>query len=299
MRSRSRDQVQAIATTEPSTGLRPIRLRLLKLWVWFTDVIHPDEFQVTLVWAGVIGFAGALSSIAFRWLAALAHMALTGDATLRMVETFSHLPMWQRLLTPALGGLIAGFCISFGQRFHRSVATTDYMEAIVLGNGRIPVRLSLIKTASAMFTIASGGSIGREGPLVQLSSLVASITGRLRNWSTPRLRLLVGCGAAAGIASAYNAPIAGALFVAEIVLGSVAMEFFGPLVFASVIATLTVRGFIGGDPMYAIPHFRLNSNWEILPYLLLGLFAGGRAVVFALADRSEGLLRSSARSRFF
>ena len=98
------------------------------------------------------------------------------------------------------------------------------------------------------------------------------------------MRLLVGCGAAAGIASAYNAPIAGALFVAEIVLGSVAMEIFGPLVFASVIATLTVRGFIGSDPIYAIPHFQLNSNWEILPYLLLGLFAGvGRAVVSAAA----------------
>jgi CIC family chloride channel protein len=86
--------------------------------------------------------------------------------------------------------------------------------------------------------------------------------------------LLVGCGAAAGIASAYNAPIAGALFVAEIVLGSVAMEIFGPLVFSSVIATLTVRAFLGTDPLYAIPAFRLNHSWEIVPYLLLGLGAG-------------------------
>src|SRR4051812_7220072 len=93
-------------------------------------------------------------------------------------------------------------------------------------------------------------------------------------WSTPRLRLLVGCGAAAGIASAYNAPIAGALFVAEIVLGSVAMEIFGPLVFSSVIATLTVRAFLGADPLYEIPAFRLNHSWEIVPYLVLGLGAG-------------------------
>jgi CIC family chloride channel protein len=102
--------------------------------------------------------------------------------------------------------------------------------------------------------------------------------------------LLVGCGAAAGIASAYNAPIAGALFVAEIVLGSVAMEIFGPLVFASVIATLTVRGFMGSDPIYAIPHFQLNSNWEIAPYILLGLFAGIIAPWFLrLLDASERL----------
>ncbi len=98
--------------------------------------------------------------------------------------------------------------------------------------------------------------------------------GAAMHWSTPRLRLLVGCGAAAGIASAYNAPIAGALFVAEIVLGSVAMEIFGPLVFSSVVATLTVRGFLGGDPLYEIPPFRLNTNSEIIPYLLLGVVAG-------------------------
>jgi CIC family chloride channel protein len=148
------------------------------------------------------------------------------------------------------------------------------MEAIVLGDGRIDVRHSVVKCLSAMFTIASGGSIGREGPLVQLSSLVASQIGRWRHWSPPRLRLLVGCGAAAGIASAYNAPIAGALFVAEIVLGSMAMEIFGPLVFSSVVATLTVRGLLGGNPLYDIPPFKLNSTWEIIPYLGLGLLSG-------------------------
>src|SRR4029077_8677060 len=145
---------------------------------------------------------------------------------------------------------------------------------VVLGDGKISTRRSLAQCFSAMFTIASGGSIGREGPLVQLASLIASLIGRLQNWSSPRLRLLVGCGAAAGIASAYNAPIAGAVFVAEIVLGSGAMEIFGPLIFSSVIATLTARAFLSGSPLYDIPPFQLNGNWEIVPYLLLGLFAG-------------------------
>ena len=175
---------------------------------------------------------------------------------------------------PGVGGLVAGAILQFGMRWHGQLTTTDYMEAVVLGDGKISTRRSLAKCLSALFSIASGGSIGREGPLVQLSSLSASIAGRLQKWSPPRLRLLVGCGAAAGIASAYNAPIAGAVFVAEIVLGSVAMEIFGPLVFSSVIATLTVRGFLGGNPLYDIPPFQLNGNWEIIPYLLLGLFAG-------------------------
>lgn len=249
-------------------------LRRLKFWVWFTEVAHPSELQITLFWAGIVGFLGALCSVGFRLSVDAVHRLLTGNVAPGVAESFGHLPPWQRVAVPAVGGLVAGAIMHFGLRWPPSGTTSDYMEAVVLGDGRISARRSLVKCLSALFTIASGGSIGREGPLVQLASLVASLTGRLQNWSAPRLRLLVGCGAAAGIASAYNAPIAGALFVAEIILGSVAMEIFGPLVFASVIATLTVRGFLGGNPLYEIPPFKLNSNWEILPYVVLGLVCG-------------------------
>src|SRR6476646_6079564 len=242
--------------------------------MWFKEKAQPTDLQLTLLWAGIVGFCGAICSIGFRLATGAVHKLLTGSPAPHLSESFAHLPLWMRLIVPGVGGLIAGGILQFGMRWHGQLTTTDYMEAVVLADGKISTRRSLVKCLSALFSIASGGSIGREGPLVQLSSLVASIAGRLRGWSTPRLRLLVGCGAAAGIASAYNAPIAGALFVAEIVLGSVAMEIFGPLVFASVIATLTVRGFMGSDPIYAIPAFRLNHSWEIVPYLLLGLVAG-------------------------
>ncbi len=275
---------------EGAPALRAGSLRRLKWWVWFKDVAHPSDLQITLAWAGLIGAGGALTSIGFRYITSELHKLMTGSATPGLVESFVALSWSARLTIPAIGGLLAGLVLYLGMRWHGGVTTADYMEAVVLGDGKISTRRSLVKCLSAMFTIASGGSIGREGPLVQLSSLVASTAGRWRGWSTPRLRLLVGCGAAAGIASAYNAPIAGALFVAEIVLGSVAMEIFGPLVFASVIATLTVRGFIGSDPIYAIPHFQLGSNWEIVPYLALGLFAGVIAPWFLrLLDASERL----------
>ncbi len=257
-----------------ASAFRLSSLQRLKLWVWFQERLRPSDLQITLVWAGIIGFCGALCSIGFRLATGVVHHFLTGNSTRGMAESFSELSPTLRFVVPAAGGLIAGAIMHFGGRWRGQITTTDYMEAVVLSDGTISARRSLVKCFSALFTIASGGSIGREGPLVQLSSLVASLFGRLRHWTTPRLRLLVGCGAAAGIASAYNAPIAGALFVAEIVLGSVAMEIFGPLVFASVIATLTVRGFIGGAPLYQIPPFRLNGNWEIVPYLLLGLGAG-------------------------
>ena len=129
----------------------------------------------------------------------------------------------------------------FSARFVRESRTTDYMEAVVIGDGILSTRQSLLKSLSALFSISSGGSIGREGPLVQLAAMFASAIGRILHVSSPRLRLLVACGAAAGIASAYNAPVAGALFVAEVVMATMSMEVFGPLVCSSVVATLTTR----------------------------------------------------------
>lgn len=265
---------------------------LLRLRVFLTELFRLNELQVTLFWAGVIGFLGAVSSVAFRRLTDLVHWLLTHQHG-GLVESFAHLPPWQRVFTPAIGGLIAGGIMYLGMRLSRKKVSTDYMEAIVLGDGVVPARLSLVKCTSALFTVASGGSIGREGPLVQLSAMLASVVGRARRAPTVQLRLLVACGAAAGIASAYNAPIGGAMFVSEIVLGSMAMETFGPLVFASVVATLTVRQFLGGNPLYEIPVIRLETSWEILPHLLLGLLAGLAAPLFLR------LLRASERGFAF
>jgi CIC family chloride channel protein len=188
---------------------------------------------------------------------------------------FAGLAPWQRLVTPIVGGLIAGGVLYFGGRWHlRRDSSTDFMEAVVLGEGSLSFRSSCVKILSAAFSVTSGGSIGREGPMVQLSSLLASLVGRTRKWSVAQRRLILACGASAGIAAAYNAPIAGALFVAEIVVGSIAMETFGPLIFSSVLATQTVHFLAGSDPLYVIPPFRLQSGVELFYYLALGLLAG-------------------------
>jgi CIC family chloride channel protein len=277
--------------SRPAEFRRRRRLvRLLRLRVWLFEHVRPNELQVTLFWAGVIGFLGALASVGFRDLLSLLHMALTGYRT-AVVESFQHLAWWQRLTLPALGGVMAGLAILLGTRLSPRKSSTDYMEAVVLGDGVVPARLSLAKSASALFSIASGASIGREGPMVQLSAMLASLVGRARRTPTLQLRVLVACGAAAGIASAYNAPIGGALFVAEIVLHSMAMETFGPLVFSSVVATLTVHQFLGGGPIYPIqvPVVRLQSPYEMALFLGLGLVAGVAAPWFLR------LLRASER----
>jgi len=252
---------------------KPALVRLLRLRVWLADVLRLGELHGTLFWAGLVGFIGGVTSLIFRGGIHEIQWILTRHAG-SLVETAFNLPPWQRLLVPAIGGMLAGLVIHLGMRLVKGQSSTDYMEAIALGDGVIRLRSTLVESLSSLLTIASGGSIGREGPMVQLSAMTASFLGCLANFSTPRLRLITACGAAAGIASAYNAPIAGALFVAEVILGSIAMESFGPLIFSSVIATVTVRQLFDAKPIFKIPSFELISNFELVPYLMLGAIAG-------------------------
>lgn len=248
-------------------------LRLLRWRLWILEKLKPSPWQETLAFAAVAGMLGALTALAFRGGVDVAHRVLTGN-TEGIVDSFRQLEPWQRLAIPAVGGLMAGLVLLFGQRLHRGQSSTDYMEAILIGSGQVPARPSIVKSLAAMFSIASGGSIGREGPMVQLAAVAASRLGRWCNLSAPQQRLLVACGAAAGIASAYNAPIAGSFFVAEIILGSIAMESLGPLAVSAVAATLTMRTLSNAHTLYTVPAFTLHSLWEIGPFLVLGALAG-------------------------
>ena len=238
--------------------------------------------QTTLLWAGLVGFLGALASLAFREAIAWMQLLLTGGEE-GLVQAARALPPLRRLVLPALGGAGAGAVMMVATRFARGQPATDFLEAIVLGNGVMPVRPILARCSSALLSIASGGAMGREGPMVQLSGMVGSVLGQRLGLSPTRLRLLVACGVAAGIASAYRAPIAGSLFVAEIVLGSIAMESFGPLVFAAVVANLTVRQVGERGPLYNAVGLQLVSAWEIVPFLMVGLLAGLLAPPFLRA----------------
>ncbi len=272
-------------TTEPAKKPHPLiirrLLRLLRFRVWIQEHLQPTEWQATLIWAAVAGFLGALAAIVFSLLTENIYDWF-GSRRLGIVDSIRELPWWGCLLVPSVGGALAGAILAFGQRLTRSQSSTDYMEAIAIGTGRLPIRASLVKSGAALFSIGSGGSIGREGPMVQLAAMLASMVGRWRKFSPPQQRLLVACGASAGIASAYNAPIAGSFFVSEIILGTIAMESLGPLTISAVAATLTVRGMTAAHVLYKVPTFQLNSPLEMMPYLALGLLAGLIAPLFLM-----------------
>lgn len=252
---------------------------LLKLRTRAQTLFRLSDAHTMLVWSVIVGIGGALATVAFREGIELIQRAVSGTSG-SFTEMAKRLPWQIRFWLPAAGGFLAGCVLLVAQRDARKQSKTDYMEAVALGDGVVPVRQSLWRSASSLLTIGSGGSIGREGPMVQLAALAASLVGRFAHFDPPRLRLLVACGAAAGITSAYNAPIAGAFFVCEIVLGSIAMESFGPVVVASVVANIVMREFAGYKPPYEMPVFPAVAGWEVLFFVALGLLCGAAAPQF-------------------
>ncbi|MBV9672630.1 MAG: ClcB-like voltage-gated chloride channel protein [Verrucomicrobia bacterium] len=277
--------------------LSPFIQRLLKLKVWSVEHLRIGDRQLMLVWAALIGLLGTAAAECFRKATELIHFLFTGNR-LEIISSFSQLPLWQRLVVPTLGGLLAGTVLLIGRLLtsrNQQKSTTDYMEAIVVGSGNISVSASIVKSLSALFSISTGASIGREGPLVQISSLVASLIARFREFPIAQRRHLVACGAAAGIASAYNAPIAGSFFVAEIILGTVVVEALGPLILAAVTATFTGQLLHGGGPLYKSQGFLLHTYWELIPLSFVGLFAGLLAPVYLRFLRSTERLMSKVK----
>ena len=170
----------------------------------------------------------------------------------------------------------------FTQRFVPAKAT-EYMEAVALGNGYVPPKPSLLRSLSAVFSIGSGASIGREGPLVQSAAVVGSALGRFFHLSAPRLRLVVACAAASGMSAAFHTPLAGGLFVSEIVLGALTIDFLAPLLVASCAGYFTMGLFHEPAPIYQLQQeVSLTGNQHVLWCVLLGCLASLLASLWLL-----------------
>ncbi len=237
------------------------------------DKLCFSEEAFHLVLAGGVGVIGGLVNLCYYYAMESVKgffLRRPGDP----VEVAEMMNYWGRLITPTLGGLIAGLVLYFGLKFAGPQRSTNILEVVVAGDGKLPLRSGLVRFLSSLVTIGTGGSIGREGGIVELSATLASKWGQLAKWPPYRLRLLVGCGAASGIAAAYNAPITGAVFASLIVLGNFSMNLFAPLVFASVVATMITRTFFGIKSWYAPPSFDFTSVTQLPWFVLLGVATG-------------------------
>jgi len=176
--------------------------------------------------------------------------------------------------------LIVGIIVHFISPEVKGSGVPEVMESIAIKGGIIRLRVLITKTLAAAITIGSGGSAGREGPIIHIGAAIGSAFGQLSGLSPKKIRTFVACGAASGIAATFNAPIAGALFAVEVIIGDFAVPQFSPIVISSVVATVLSRHFIGDFPAFEVPPYDLISTIEFIPYTVIGIFAGFLAVLF-------------------
>ena len=226
-----------------------------------------------LLLAAVIGFLAGLASTLFRRLIEFFGDVFSADGLTVIGITGSSIPFLLPLM-PMIGGIITGIICHFFPDAVKENGVHRVMHAVAMKAGKIRKRTLLTCSTTSALTIGSGGSAGREGPTVQIGSAVGSALGNLFHLSHERVQVLVGCGAAAGIAASFNAPLAGVLFALEIILTNFTIHTFSPIVVASVIGTATGRAMEGNEITFSVPVHELVSYSEIIFYLFLGLLCG-------------------------
>jgi CIC family chloride channel protein len=246
--------------------------------------------------AMAVGLCGAVGAVVFRLLIRLVQATafegidglerLYGEGMLAEaidpLAAARALEWYWRLVIPAFGGLIVGPLIYFFAREAKGHGVPEVMAAVALRGGVIRKRIVAVKALASAISIGSGGSVGREGPIVQIASAMGSSIGQMLKVSASQLRVIVACGAAAGISATFNAPIAGALFAAEVIIGNFAVAQLSPIVISSVVATVVSRFFLGNHPAFVVPGYELVSPFELAPYMVAGVAAGFVALAFML-----------------
>jgi len=235
--------------------------------------------QNMLILAALLGFLAGFASTFFRWMIeffesifSVKGFSLAGIPP----QTYPFLLP----LMPMLGGLFIGLICKYFPNAVKENGVHKVMYAVALNDGKVRKRTIASCAVTSSITIGSGGSAGREGPTVQIGAAVGSTIGQLLHLSTERMRVLVGCGAAAGIAASFNAPLAGVLFALEIILGDFAIHTFSPIIIASVIGTVTGRALEGNEVTFNVPVHELVHPTEIIFYLALGVLCGIVARLF-------------------
>jgi len=248
-------------------------------------VFAEDTILVTL--AILIGFLAGLCAWGFLELIHFFRLSwkpwgaysgfIVGDLTTLLIP-----------LAPAFGGLLLGPLGALFPTEARGHGVPEVMESVVREGGILKPRTIFIRGIASAITIGTGGSAGREGPIAQIGSALGSYVAQVFKMSSNNVRTLLGAGAAGGIAAAFNAPIAGALFALEIVLGDWHITTFTPVIMSSVIATVTSRYLHGGKAIFDVPYYQLVNPVEIVFYIILGLLSGLVALLFIQSlDRFE------------
>jgi len=240
-----------------------------------------DEHTIMVLLGIIVGVVGGYGAVGFRYLINFIQSIAYGSSA-ELLDVIKSIPWYVRIAIPAIGGLIVGPTVYFFAREAKGHGVPEVMYAVALKQGIIRKRIVFIKALVSAICIGTGGSVGREGPIVQIGSAVGSALGQLFNVSANRIRTMVGCGAAAGIAATFNAPMAGSIFAVEIILGEFEIASFSPIVISAVSATAVSRHYLGDIPAFILPEYILHSSLEFPLYAILGILCALVAVGFTL-----------------
>ena len=246
-----------------------------KRFSWYLDRFSPPEGILLLILSVIVGASTGLASVFFVKLI----FAIQDFSYGSIAEAVPFLGKGIYLIIPILGGLLVGPLILFAQEA-KGHGVPEVMQALILRGGRIRARVAAAKIVASALCIGTGGSAGREGPIIQVGSAIGSSLGQILRLSDERVRNLVACGAAAGIAATFNAPIAGVAFAIEVLMCGLQMRAFGNVVIAAVSASVVSRNIIGNKFAFLVPAYSLHNPWEIVLYLILGLAAALVGVMF-------------------
>ena len=223
--------------------------------------------------AALVGILGGFGALFFKKLIFFIQYLFWHTVNMQP-GTLLAVPWWQRLIIPVIGGLIVGPLIYFLAREAKGHGVPEVIAAVVTSNSIIRPVVVLVKTFASAISIGSGGSVGREGPIVQIGAAIASSFGQILKLRPVQMKTIVGCGVAAGIGATFNAPIAGTIFALELIVSDFGLTTFTPIIVASVTSTAIIRQFQGNTLEFILPPFEMVSFWELFIYLLLGLIAG-------------------------
>jgi len=264
-----------------------------KILIGLRRILRNDQLVLALL-SVFIGLVGGGMVIAFREGILFFQSNFYGAPDERLYDVVAQLPWWQVLAVPTVGGLVVGVLVRYGLPGGHNQGVADVIEASALKGGTMSLTVGLRAAVVNALSIGSGASVGREGPAVHLGAALAGWIAKRVHLTRSLSRTVLGCGVAAAVAASFNAPIAGALFANEVVIGHYALKAFAPVVIASVTGTAISRAYYGDFPAFVLPPHQITSYLEFPAFILLGVLAGLTAsvllrAIFTAQDISQKL----------
>jgi chloride channel protein, CIC family len=273
------------ADVDEASAAGEAELRGLGLWRFRLSRAVAGQQRGLTVLAVLVGVGAGLGAVAFRYMILGLTYVFTGHDDFSAAGHASNplipgIGIWFVLVVPVIGGLIYGPLVSRFAPEARGHGVPEVMYAVNREGGRMRPQVPVVKSLASALCIGSGGSVGREGPIVQIGSALGSVAGQLFRLPESQLRLLVACGAAGGISATFNAPIAGVFFALELILRNFETRSFGLVVLSSITAAAIGRAAFGDHAFLSLPSFTFNSPLELLLYAGLGVLATGVGLAF-------------------